>query len=234
MQTKQDHAYQILKAKILDGSLLPGQRIVVTRFANEIGTSAIPVREALLRLDAEGLVDITPHVGAVVTHITGRMIVTTLETLAVVEGYATRLAAGHVSSVLEQLETYHLDMKAAAQHEDWATFSKLNRSFHFALYDVVDNDALIGTIKNLWEQLDSYLSAAAFFLIPDRAMGSVTEHGAIVSALADPSFPVDELERMAREHKFATASRLRPASVGADETVLPFAQVELAPTAGKA
>ena len=211
MQTKQDHAYALLKESILDGSLLPGQRIVVNRFAQQIGTSAIPVREALLRLDAEGLVEITPHVGAVVTHITGEKIVTTLETLAVMEGYATRLAAGRVDPVLSELEALQSRMRRAAESEDWDDFSRANRTFHFTIYSVVENDVLVGTIEGLWSQLDSYLSAAAFFLIPDRAMGSLEEHDRILTGLRDPAGDLSALEDAARTHKMNTASRLKPA-----------------------
>lgn len=212
MQTKQDHAYRTLKDQIARGVLLPGQRIVVNRFAQQIGTSAIPVREALLRLDAEGLVDITPHVGAVVTHITGKMIEMTLETLAVMEGYATRAAADHAADVVPTLERLHEAMTRAAKREDWASFSRKNREFHFAIYEAVDNTVLTKTIEDLWSQLDSYLNAAAFYLMPDRALGSVEEHGRIIAALRAAEPDLDEIEALAREHKLNTAKRLRPAA----------------------
>lgn len=210
MQTKQDHAYNALKRRITRGDMLPGQRVVVNRFAHEIGTSAIPVREALLRLEAEGLVEITPHVGAVVSHITGQMIERTLETLAVMEGYATRVAADHAGAILEDLEGRHLEMQAAAEREDWEAFSEANRRFHFAIYGVVSNGVLTKAIEDLWAQLDTYLSAAAFYLMPDRALGSVEEHGRILASLKDPHRDPDELEALARQHKFNTAKRLRP------------------------
>lgn len=212
MQTKQDHAYHHLKRQILDGTLLPGQRIVVSRLTQQIGTSAIPVREALLRLDAEGLVDITPHVGAVVTHITGERIVTTLETLAVMEGYATGLAAGRTDGIIDELERLNHQMEESARAEDWDRFSKANRSFHFTIYSVVPNAVLISTVEGLWSQLDSYLSAAAFFLMPDRALGSVREHQQILAQLRDPIPDPDVIERLARRHKLNTASRLKPFS----------------------
>lgn len=212
MQTKQDHAYRSLKDQITSGALLPGQRIVVNRFAQEIGTSAIPVREALLRLEAEGLVEITPHVGAVVTHITGQMIEMTLETLAVMEGYATRAAAPRAHEILPELERLHARMDAAAQREDWDAFSRCNREFHFAIYEVVPNTVLTKTIEDLWTQLDSYLSAAAFYLMPDRALGSVEEHGRILAALGASEPDLNVIETLARDHKFNTAQRLRPAN----------------------
>lgn len=212
MQTKQDHAYRELKRRIKQGTMLPGQRVVVSRIASEIGTSAIPVREALLRLEADGLVEITPHVGAVVSHITGTMIQRTLETLAVMEGYATRLAAARASEVMDELESLHVAMRAAAEREDWGAFGDGNRRFHFTIYSVVPNEVLTKAIEDLWTQLDSYLSAAAFYLMPDRALGSVEEHAAILASLKDPDRDPNELERLARQHKFNTAKRLRPQS----------------------
>lgn len=210
MQTKQDHAYQILKRRITQGGLLPGQRIVVNRMAEEIGTSAIPVREALLRLEAEGLVEITPHVGAVVTLVTGKKIEMTLETLAVMEGYATRMAADRAETILPELRRCQARMREAAESGDWDAFSTANRRFHFAIYAVVDNKVLTKTIEDLWTQLDSYLSASAFYLMPDRALGSVAEHDRILAEFAAPDIDPGALEHVARAHKFNTAKRLRP------------------------
>lgn len=207
-QTKQDFAYQVLKERITAGILLPGQRIIVNRFAQEIGTSAIPVREALLRLEAEGLLTLTPHIGAVVSLITGETIENTLESLAVLEGYATRLAHPRAAEVLADLERYDAAMTKAMDAENWAAFSQGNRDFHFAIYDVCENDVLVNAIRSLWTQLDSYLSAAAFYLMPDRAMGSIQEHHEIMALLADPESDPAALEMAAREHKLNTARRL--------------------------
>lgn len=217
MQTKQEYAYEAIKDGITTGELLPGQRIVVSRLAHEIGTSAIPVREALLRLEGEGLVTITPHVGAVVTLVTGQMIEMTLESLAVMEGYATRLAASQAASIIPELERHHVAMEEAAEQEKWDAFSRENRLFHFAVYAVVDNSVVTRTIGDLWSQLDSYLSASAFYLMPDRARGSIVEHARIIALLKDPEVNLDELEHVAREHKFNTANRLRP-ETNVDET----------------
>jgi DNA-binding GntR family transcriptional regulator len=226
VQTKQDYAYRQLKDRIKHGKILPGQRIVVSQLAHEIGTSAIPVREALLRLEADGLVDITPHVGAVVSHITGAMIERTLETLAVMEGYATRVAANHIAGVLNELEGLHETMRVSAEKGAWDVFSQANRKFHFGIYGVVDNAVLTKAIQDLWSQLDTYLGAAAFYLMPDRALGSVEEHASILAALKDPDRDLDELERLARAHKMNTARRLRPHGSSAEPSVDIFVELE--------
>lgn len=209
MQTKQDYAYQVIKERITTGSLLPGQRIVVNRLGQEIGTSAIPVREALLRLESEGLVTLTPHIGAVVSLITGETIERTLESMAVLEGYATRLALPRASEVMHALKELDAKMMAALEAEDWEAFSSDNRHFHFSIYEVCDNDVLVNAIQSLWSQLDSYLSAAAFYLMPDRAQGSMNEHHAIMAMLAASDTDPLKLELAAREHKINTARRLQ-------------------------
>ena len=208
MQTKQDYAYQVIKERITGGDLLPGQRIVVNRLAQDIGTSAIPVREALLRLESEGLVNLTPHIGAVVSLITGETIEKTLVSMAVLEGYATRLALPRAPEIMETLQKHDATMVKAIVDEDWDAFSSGNRSFHFSIYEVCDNDVLVNAIRSLWGQLDSYLSAAAFYLMPDRAQGSINEHHHIMELLRDPATDPLALELAAREHKIATARRL--------------------------
>lgn len=207
-RTKQDYAYEAIKERITTGELLPGQRIVVSRLAQEIGTSAIPVREALLRLESEGLVSLTPHIGAVVSLITGERIEKTLEALAVLEGYATRLALPRSDEFIDVLVGIDRTMVEAMEREDWEAFSEANRAFHFAIYDYCDNEPLVSAIRALWGQLDSYMSAAAFFLMPDRAQGSITEHHQIMGMLRSPGTDPLLLELAARAHKIGTARRL--------------------------
>lgn len=209
IETKQDYAYRVLKDRIVTGSLLPGQRIVVNRFAQDLGTSAIPVREALLRLESERLVTIKPHIGAIVSLMTGDMIQKTLESMAVMEGYATRLAYPHAERLMGKLERHNEAMLKAIGSEDWDRYSAANRRFHFTLYEACENEVLVDTITNLWTQLDSYLSVAAFNLIPDRALGSTQEHERMMAMLAAPDTDLLALELLAREHKINTAKRLK-------------------------
>jgi DNA-binding GntR family transcriptional regulator len=207
-ETKQDYAYRVIKELIVSGALLPGQRIVVDRMAAEIGTSAIPVREALVRLETERLVNIKPHIGAVVALITPDRVRNIIESVAVLEGYATALAHPRISDVLPRLDAFTATMERASESEEWERFSDANRAFHFAIYEVCDNDVLVQTIEQLWAQLDSYLSTAPFTLMPDRAKGSTAEHRAIIALLASSEVDLVALEAIARHHKMNTAKRL--------------------------
>ncbi|MEX2534596.1 MAG: GntR family transcriptional regulator [Trueperaceae bacterium] len=204
-QTKQEMAYNFLKQKIMSRQLLPGQRIVTSQIAQEIGTSGMPVREALFKLQSERLVEMTPHVGAVVSLTTPEDIVKVLEPLAVLEGYATRLALPVAPSIEKRLQAWDSKMKQALAAEQWDQFSHYNREFHFQIYGQCQNEALVESIRGLWTRLDSYLSTTSFYLIPQRARGSLSDHERIVQVLVDPESDPLELEMFARQHKLNTA-----------------------------
>lgn len=209
VETKQDYAYRILKERILDGEYLPGERIIANRVAEEIGTSPIPVREALVRLESERLVTIKPHAGAIASLLTKDTVAEMLQNLAVLEGYATRLAHAKAHLIVDRLTELNHAMERAMNAEDWIEFSNADRLFHFSVYDVCDNQAVVRTISSLWTQLDSHLSNAAFNLIPDRARGSVAEHDGVVKMLRDPGSDGITLELLARQHKMNAARTLK-------------------------
>jgi DNA-binding GntR family transcriptional regulator len=211
MATKQDRAYRFLRGGITRGRFLPGQRILPNEIGKELGMSGVPVREALLRLQSERLVAIEPHLGAVVALISGREIVQDLTVLSVLEGYATRIALDRASPIVGELRKLNEDMRQALRCKAWDTVSHLNRAFHRKIYDLSDNEALVRAIGSLWLHLDSFMSATSFYLIPERAAGSIEEHERIVEMLADPATDSLELELFAREHGLRTVRSLERA-----------------------
>ena len=94
---KSERAYLEIKSKITDGSFGPGYRLVLGQIANELQVSVVPVREAIRRLEAEGLVTFTANVGAQVVATDAREYQYTMETLSLVEGMATAMAAPNVT-----------------------------------------------------------------------------------------------------------------------------------------
>lgn len=211
IETKQDYAYKYLRQQIISGGLLPGQRVVVNRIADEIGTSIIPIREALVRLESEGLVTIKAHSGAVVALMTKDAVLNNLEALAVLEGYATRLALPHAPAIITELESANERMRATLAVNEWEEFNLANRTFHHVIYGACKNDILVATIGSLWVRQDTYLSTGVFNLIPDRATGSVAEHEGLVNMLKSPNTDPYALELAARTHKLNTAQRFRVA-----------------------
>src|SRR5690606_27656832 len=115
--TKKDLAYDFIKRRIFEKRLLPGQRITASQVAEEIGTSVLPVREALLSLEAERLVTITPYVGAVVAWVAPQEIAEVISVLAVLEGYATGLASTNAASFLGALPGINDRLRTAVRQE---------------------------------------------------------------------------------------------------------------------
>src|SRR5262245_31109076 len=91
--TKQERVYQDVRERIRGGTYVPGLPSVIDARAEELGVSALPVREAIRRLEAEGLVVLRPNVGAQVAPAEPGVFDEEMTVLAVLEGYATAQAA---------------------------------------------------------------------------------------------------------------------------------------------
>jgi len=91
--SKSEQAYAAVKSRIVDGTYSPGYRLVLAKIAEDLGVSVVPVREAIRRLEAEGLVKFERNVGATVSGIDPTEYLYTMQTLSIVEGAATALSA---------------------------------------------------------------------------------------------------------------------------------------------
>ena len=128
--TKQERVYQDVRERILAGAYVPGFRIVIDALAEEFGVSALPVREAIRRLEAEGLVVFRPNVGAQVAPAEPGVFDEEMTVLAVLEGYATAAAPvlGPTSCAL--LTEITDRMVGAMESLDTLRFGRLNHEFH--------------------------------------------------------------------------------------------------------
>src|SRR5699024_9908943 len=86
---KRQYAYQVIRSRIIDGTYVPGQRIVIDQIAKEVRSSHIPVREAMHQLEHEKINDYKPNSGVIARGMEERLNMDTQEVLAVLEGYAT-------------------------------------------------------------------------------------------------------------------------------------------------
>lgn len=207
--TKKDLAYDFIKRRIFEKRLLPGQRITASQIAEEIGTSVLPVREALLSLEAERLVTLTPYVGAVVAWVAPDEIAEIISVLAVLEGYATGLATVQASSYVSKLPAINERLQTAVRQEMWNWFIELNREFHFTIFEASGNKQLVEKISLLWGQLDTMLAATSFHLIPNRAEEDVSDHEHLVRLLREENPDAMTVELAARRHRMRTATFLQ-------------------------
>jgi DNA-binding GntR family transcriptional regulator len=201
--SKQQYAYQLLRARILDGSYGPGYRIIIDQIAREIETSAIPIREALRQLESDGLIQFKPYSGALVTPINENEYLETLSVLAVIEGYATAISSRRFPMErIPELKNIIEEMKEALAGLDFITFGKLNRAFHALTYEYCDNHYLVENIRSTWKRLDSIRRSGSTFM-PVRAKESIIEHEEIVRLLESKA-DSHVIESFVREHKMNT------------------------------
>lgn len=201
--SKKEKAYHFLKNKIIDGHYAPGQRIVINQLVKTLSTSAIPIREAIRQLEAEGLIEYQQNIGAVVTPIDENEYVNTLSTLAVLEGYAAALSIGNFTEErIRVLKELNQQMKEALLEFDFGKFGDLNRYFHDLTYENCPNNYLIETIRKTWLRLDSIRMTGSTFN-PKRANESIDEHENIIQLLSEGA-DFEAVESAVRSHKLNT------------------------------
>ena len=137
-----DTAYEHVKGAILTGDIPPNTFLTEGRLAEEIGISRTPVREALLRLQAEGMVELFPKKGALVTAPTPQETREVFEARALIEEWAagqmwTRRAEA-VPALRQQLDR----MAAAFKADDVSTFSAADRAFHEVIVEAAGNSVI--------------------------------------------------------------------------------------------
>ncbi len=200
---KQQQAYELIKARILNGEYGAGYRLVVDRIARELGVSAIPVREATRRLEAEGLVEYERFSGVRVIKIDEITYTETLEVLAVLEGYAAARASRYLTNeTLEQLKRINKNMQKSRSSFDLMAYSELNQEFHRVICNSCKNTYLIGEWNAAQDRMNA-LRTTVFMLIPHRTTDSIGEHNQLIELFQSK---VDEhhIEEFARRHKLAT------------------------------
>lgn len=196
--TKNDMLYSLLKDKLLSGAYHPGERLVVADLAAEFQVSPMPVREALQRLQQDGWVEITPHVGArVVTFDREKY----LEIIAVrneLESMAARLAAERMDAAhVAQLFEIVAEMEACTAEGDTSSYTKLNRQFHDTIYSCCGNGTLLGIINDLIAK--SSQSQSIFYRSPKRMQVSTQQHRQIAEAISSKNFQRAQL--LMHQHK---------------------------------
>ncbi len=206
--SKTEDVYQELRRRILSGELVAGYRLVIDALAREFGVSPIPVREAIRRLEAEDLVDFQPNVGAQVSRIDEKTYEEVLTVEARLEGWATALAAPHLTPDDYQiLRTVARHMDQTLDDADLRTYGELNRQFHQTIRQRCPNRYLVELIATCAAKLDRVRSNM-FTLVPERARASLQEHYQILQSLVEKA-PAEVLERLVEGHQLQTLESYR-------------------------
>ncbi|GAB3525948.1 GntR family transcriptional regulator [Arthrobacter monumenti] len=201
--SKSQLAYDAVKAKISDGSYGAGYRLVLGRIAKELDVSVVPVREAIRRLEAEGLITFERNIGATVAGIDPTEYLHTMQTLSIIEGAATALSAPLITDVeIAKARAINEQMRECLSHFDPVRFTSLNLEFHSVLFTHCPNPHILDLVHRGWNRLNS-LRSSTFNYVPGRAQESVAEHENLLH-LIETGSDVDSIERAARNHRAAT------------------------------
>lgn len=188
-------AYLQLHTAIQDGTLKPGTRLREVEVAEWLGASRTPVREALGRLESEGLVARDPHRGMIVCELDSSMVGELYVMREVLEGTAAALAARHASDVeiatLRSLADRDRELRA-----DAALLARNNRLFHETLYRSAHNRYLLRTLSSLQEAMA--LLGQTTLALPGRSKTALDEHEDLIAALERRDAPA--AEEAARAH----------------------------------
>jgi DNA-binding GntR family transcriptional regulator len=206
--TKQERVYKIVRERILSGAYGPGYRVVIDSLAAEFKVSALPVREAVRRLEAEGLVVYRANAGAQVAPAEPGQFEAEMVVVAVLEGYATALAAPEMDDeAIAKLASITDAMVRAMERIDTLAFGRLNQDFHAVVYDHCPNPRLVELLRDAARRLDAS-RRTVFVQIPYRGAESVREHRELIDLIQKRATPV-KIEAAARQHKLHTVESFR-------------------------
>ena len=173
-------AYDQLISAIETGGLCPGDRLLETELAAKFGVSRTPVREAIRRLESDGIVEHKPRVGAVVRSLGQQEIVELYEMRIVLEATAATMAAQHASvAELDTLDQLNTDMAAASGNA--FAVAALNRRFHNCIMNAARNRFLAQSYNALSHAL--VVLGKTTLASTDRVEQVCAQHHAIIQAL---------------------------------------------------
>jgi DNA-binding GntR family transcriptional regulator len=180
-----DQVYSRLLDLILTGKLVPGTRLIARRIAEEMKISPMPVRDALNRLAANGIVNLEANRSYYVNALSKEELIEITELRMILEPMAAVDASRSINARdIKGIGKLGDDFRRAVEKEARATFVQKNRDFHFRLYGYAKNQKLIDIINQLWNSLSPYE-----YLLSEGSRsynfkkGGYTNHRKIVSAL---------------------------------------------------
>lgn len=149
--------FHSLREAILTGKLKPGERLMEIPLAQTLGVSRTPVREAIRKLELEGLAVMIPRKGAEVARITKKQLQDVLDVRKALEALAVQLACRHMTKdEIVRLERAHLKVREMAEKKDVKAMVKADVHFHEIIYKAADNDKLLQILNNLRQQMYRY------------------------------------------------------------------------------
>lgn len=192
-----DVVFNTLRQAILKGEMEPGERLMEITLANKLGVSRTPIREAIRKLELEGLVHMIPRKGAVVASISEKDMRDVLEVRITLEELAVKLAVKNMTEEdIAMLKKAGQAFENAVISRDIVNIVEADVAFHDIIYNKTENNRLIQIISNLREQMYRY----RLEYVKDARTHSIliSEHNDIIACLAKKD--VEAAKAAVREH----------------------------------
>ena len=177
-----DVVFNTLRQAILKGELAPGERLMEIQLAERLGVSRTPIREAIRKLELEGLVLMVPRKGAEVAKISEKSLRDVLEVRRSLEELAIELACQRMSQeAVEELEKKQEEFKSAVENGSAMDIAETDEAYHDVIYKGTCNDRLVQMINNLREQMYRY--RLEYIKDEDKRQILLLEHDNILKAV---------------------------------------------------
>lgn len=214
-ESKLEHAYISIRGDILAGRLLPGQRLVVDTIARDLKMSPVPVREAIRRLQSDGLLLVERNVGARVAALDEVQWEQAMHALALLDGYAFADAAANITpQIIAEARAVNDRMRDGSnQATAYAEVLGLNREFHSVIYQACENRFTVDLVSRVWDRIDANRAIVALYGAT-RSHNAVEEHDALLDLLSAGTTPLNELEKVARQHNLNAITAFRTGAGG--------------------
>jgi DNA-binding GntR family transcriptional regulator len=190
--TAKDRALDYVKTQVLTGAFPGGELISEGDIASALGMSRTPVREAFLRMEAEGLLRLYPQRGALVVPVSPDEVRSVIEARLVLEQFATRKVVGRGPAaravMFGRLSGALARQRDAADAADWREFVDADRAFHTITLDESGNGILSNFYSSLRDRQMRMIGESAL-REPDRVTTILHEHLGIAEALRDGDLP---------------------------------------------
>jgi len=182
LEPRSEGLVDALREAILTGRYAPGTRLVQEELADAFGMSRIPLREALRRLEGEGLVLISPNRGAIVRPLAPKDIVDLYDLRLALEALALRRAAERYADLRASTKARHAQARQAIAARNLTALFRLDRDFHADIAAAADNPHLVAALGAQWSQIMRVMHS--YFQAGDYPVDTWDDHEAIADAVA--------------------------------------------------
>jgi DNA-binding GntR family transcriptional regulator len=179
--TMQTLIYQELRRSLMAGAFMPSAKVTLRSLSAQMGTSVMPVREAINRLIAERALEVIGDRQVIVPVMTAEKFAEIVHWRVQLESAAARAACRHVTAeLIADLEAINAQMLVAVTHDKREVLLRLNHEFHFHIYNAARSTILQPMIESLWLQVGPF----TFFSIPSpKTLWNAKHHKDILKAL---------------------------------------------------